>query len=224
MLGAVADGDRPARFQGREEGFDVARCTVAATFELTQAASRALGRFETAASAAVPTGFDLDTTSILFFDSSEREVETKLRAYAVRNPGVSVNSELTFRQRESPLVPLVLAALGAMTVVTALGLALSLAGQAARSARDRRNLLQIGAPAATVAAIAVVEAMIVLGVAAVASTPIIAATLWSMIEVEQSAVLSRSAIGGTGLAMLAGIAVAGLAAGLGTRGSAETAE
>jgi hypothetical protein len=202
----------------------VDRCSASGAFELTPDGRRALGRFDPTASSRVPDGFDLDSASLLFFDTTDGVIETTLRAFAARTPGFSVNSELTFRQRESPLIPLVLAALAATTITTALGLALSLAGQAARSARSRRNLVLIGASGPTIAGIAAIEAMIVIGLAAVAAVPLIGVSLWSMTRVDPSATISGPAVAGTLVAMLGGTALVGVAAAVATRNGPDVTE
>lgn len=176
-----------------------------------------LSRFDPEASPAVPAGFDLDESLLLFIDTNGGDLENALRALAVSTPGLSVGSQLASRQRESPLVSFVLGTLTAMAIVTALALVLVIAGQSARSARARRRLLILGASKRSIAAVAALEATGVVGLAAIATTPLTAFALWSMRRLEETTVVQSTTLLWIAAAMAGGTAIAAIAAAVATR-------
>ena len=191
-------------------------CSPDGTFTLPRDLE-ALSRFEPEVSPAVPTGFDLDTSLLLFFDNGGNDLETALRALAASTPGLSVGSELASRQQESPLVSYVLGTLKAMAIVTAAALALAIAGQSARSARARRRLLILGASKRSIGAVAALEATGVVGLAAIATTPLTAFALWSMRRLEANTVVQSTTLLWVAAAMVGGTVTASAAAAMATR-------
>ena len=183
-----------------------------------------LAIFERVASTKTPAAYDLDPSSLLFFDYGDHRLEELLRAISVRTPGLSVSSDLTTLQRESPLVPYVLGALGAMTIVVLLALTLSIAGQAARNATSRRLLAVIGASRSMVARVAALEAAAAVGIAATSTIPLTAFALWTMRRIEPSTVLPTKPLVWIAVGMIGGTLVAAIAAAISTRSAAQPAE
>jgi len=194
----------------------VSDCPALGDFRLNPAVG-ILARFESNASNTVPNDFELDSSVLLFFETGGRALENSLRAVSVRTPGLSVSSEVTFRQQESPLVSYVLGAVIAMTIVTALALTLVIAGQAARSAKARRRLVMIGAPARAVASVAALEAAVVVGLAGVSTIPLTAVAIWIMERIESATIVPVVPLVWVAVAIVGGTAIASIAAGASTR-------